>query len=431
MIRHWFSDVRAFRRDPLRLLQERGQQAKGPFAPLALGISPVLLVCDPTAVKQLLRMSESSIDKGKVVAKLRPILGSSSLTMSGDAQRERRAILHERLARGTAENYVPEMCATIRAASVDIASDSFFKAEVFGGTLALKLICVALFGQRVLMPCDETALIDAVHAIEADLQGEMFRFLPQLPWTARAQRKTRAHAKHALGFIIDRVAQRAGDASILQALGKLNISKDDIRDELMTMLIAGYHTTGSAIAWLIYFMASQPSLTEVLRAEARRVSDGNGEIDPKQLKNAPASLGAIKEVLRLYPPAWWTTREVKETCVFEGIALKAGTTLLTSPWQLHRSSKHFANPDSFDRERSFANPAYIPFGSGPRACVGMGVALLELQLLALELASAFSFETVDDKMDLTPVPGVILGPPSISVKASLRGSFRGDARAVA
>lgn len=415
MIKHWFSDVHAFKHDPLTLIAERGKNSKLAFEPLALGPLPVYLIVDANEIKPIMKLSEAISDKGRLVQKLIGVIGNSTLTLSGEEHRKRRAVLHERLSRGIAETYVGEMAATIRATCVQLVKEKTFHADVVGGSLALKLVCIALFGNRVLTISDETLIMDAVEALEADLQNEMFRFLPRTPWRKIKDMRIRSKALKNMEYIIEKINERASSSSVLVALRQLGLSEREIRDEIITMIIAGYHTTGAAIAWLSQFLAQEKGLTEKLRAEYKSISDDAGEICAHRLPSANESLSFVKEVLRLYPSAWWTTRELKQDFEHSQCRFRKGTTFIISPWLYHRDPKNFTQPDQFSIERIYSGAAYLPFGAGPRACVGMGVAILELQLIALEFAAAFDLEVLDDLRNLKPKSGITLSAPSIPV----------------
>jgi cytochrome P450 len=418
MIKHWFSDVRAFRHDPLNLILERGRNSQEAIIPLALGPAPVVLVRDAEVVKSLLKLSEAISDKGTLVSKLKNVIGASTLTVSGEDHRRRRAVLHERLSRGVASSYIPQMTATIRATCVELSSQKRFRADIVGGSLALKLILIALFGHKVLTSGDEMAVMDAVNCLEVDLQNEMFRFLPRTPWKKRKDMKIRGQAVKTMEIIIEKVRQKAESSSVLSALKELKMTDTEISQEITTMIIAGYHTTGAALAWLCYYLSKEHDLLTQLREEHAKCCDDFGEIIPEKLSAATISLSFVKEVLRLYPSAWWTTRELKQAHSLSGFNLKKGTTLIISPWLYQRDPKNFVDPDKFSIQRSYSAASFLPFGSGPRTCVGMGVALLELQLSVLELASSFDFRALPS--ELKPSAGITLGAPPIEINLSLR-----------
>jgi cytochrome P450 len=423
-MRHWFSDLTAFRRDPLALFLEKGNAATEPLVPLALGPAPVYLVADPELVRPLLKAAEDDADKGRLVHKLRAVVGKSSLTVSGDEHRLRREALHTHLAKGTVERLTIPMAAEIRAVGARIARDRSFDPHAAMAPLALKMICMVLFGRQVLSPADEQALVKAVRIAEDDVADEIFRVLPLSPWARYARNRKRAFARETMNMIVRRVRSRAHDASVLRALENVGLDDQELSNEILTLLITGHHTTGASATWLLYHLATEPGLADALAEEAAALYDWSGEIRADQLKNAPLSLALVREVLRLYPSGWWFSRETKRTLEFGGRRLKRGTSLIVCPWQLHRDPRHWDEPERFRLDRSYGSRAYLPFGLGPRACVGMGLAMLELQLIALEFATAYSFGQVNPFPAPRPIPSVTLIPPEMRIDISVREATR-------
>jgi len=415
-----FSDLTAFRRDPLSVLLEKGNSATEPLVRLALGPSPMFLVTDPEMIRPLLKANEEDIDKGQLIHKLRSVVGLSSLTMSGEEYLRRREVLHTYMAKGSVERLAVPMAAEIRAVIARLARQRSFNPHAALAPLALKMVCIALFGRQVLSEADEQAIVKAVRLIEDDLADELFRVFPLLPWASHARRKRREFARKTMSLVVQRVRARAHDASILRALESLGLSDEDLSNEVLTMLLTGHHTTGSSAAWLVYHLASEPGLAEAIAAEAAAASDQNGDIRVDRLKSAPLSLALVREVLRLYPSAWWFSRETKKALEFGGRKLKRGTSLIVAPWQLHRNPHHWEEPAAFRLDRSYGSKAYLPFGLGPRTCVGMGLAMLELQLIALEFASAFSFGQVTPYPAPKPIPSVTLIPPQMRIDIRIR-----------
>src|SRR5262245_25673463 len=111
---HRFSDLAAFRRDTLGFFLKRGSEAKHPLVPMRVGLRPVYLVTEPALAKQILRSEEDAIDKGRLIFKMREVIGRSSLTISGAEHRIRRAAIHKQLSAGLSGDYVPQIASTIR-----------------------------------------------------------------------------------------------------------------------------------------------------------------------------------------------------------------------------------------------------------------------------------------------------------------------------
>lgn len=419
---HMFSDVRSFRRDPLSFLLERGNSAPMGLERLYLGPSPVLLVTDPDLIRPILRASEAEIGKGRLIKKLTPVFGRSSLMLHGDEHKRRRAVLHKHMARGNVERYLPQMCAEIRAVGAKLAKLGTFDPHEFTAALALRTICIAVFGSQVISHGDEEALVQAVGIIENDLADDMFRVVPVGPvgWLRRKRRS--AFAKLAMSTVVERLRSGAAKSSALNDMEELGLSDRDLHDEILTLLLAGHHTTGTTAAWVLYYMAANPQLMNAIANEADMCSNSHGELRIDAVRRAEVSLALVKEVCRLYPGAWWFSREALKNATVAGHDIKAGTSLLICPWQMQRDPRLWDKPNEFSLDRKYASDAYIPFGAGPRACAGMGVAMLELQLLALEIAASYRFASVTPNPAPWPKASVTLIPPPMSISVSLRSN---------
>jgi cytochrome P450 len=149
-MKHWFSDLNAFRRDPLQVLLDKGNGATEPLVRLDLGPAPMFLVTDPDSIRPLLKASEEDFDKGKLIHKLRSVVGLSSLTMSGSEYVRRREVLHKYMAKGAVERLTTPMAAEIRAVGAQLARKRSFNPHEALAPLALKMVCIALFGRQVL-----------------------------------------------------------------------------------------------------------------------------------------------------------------------------------------------------------------------------------------------------------------------------------------
>lgn len=429
-MKHWFSDLIAFQRDPLALMLSRGTAAAGQIEQLRLGPTPVWLVTDPAMVKPILKAPEREIDKGRLVFKLRKVLGTSSLSLSGEPHRERRALLHSTFAKGAANQYVPEMTAVICRLVAKLLQQRSFDAHDVTARLSLRLVSLTMFGKDVLSEEDEETIIAAVDQVEDDLADEMFRVIPLSPWTRAKRDRKRAEACSAMGTVVKRVRERAPPTSVVHALQALGLNDDELRDEVLTMILAGYHTTGNAAAWLLYFLATMPGLAASIAQEAAALADDSGVIPASRLAAGRISLAAVKETLRLYPSAHWFARDAKIALDIGGVKMRKGDAIIIPPWHFHRSERFWPEPDSFRLDRDYGTAAYLPFGAGPRVCVGMGLAMLELQLIALEFSAAVDLDVLSSIPADAPKPSITLLPPPIEMAARVK-SDQGRRRSLA
>lgn len=186
-----------------------------------------------------------------------------------------------------------------------------------------------------------------------------------------------------------------------------------LRDEVMTIFLAGHETTANALSWTFYLLGRHPEVARKLRAELREVLGGRAP--------TPGDVGALRytrmvlsEALRLYPPAWIIARAPVEDEELDGYFLPAGGRILLSPWVVHRHPAIWRDPEGFDPER-FADPsaidrfAWFPFGGGPRLCIGHAFAMMEGVLVLATLASRFHLELVPGH-PVVPEPTVTLRP---------------------
>jgi len=176
------------------------------------------------------------------------------------------------------------------------------------------------------------------------------------------------------------------------------VRKQQVRDEIITLLIAGHETTGFTLAMALWLIASDSELQQRLRAEAEAAS-GNGSID---FEKCPLSEAVVNETLRLYPAAWIIGRRLKADEVFEGYLLKKGAQLQTGIIALHRNAKYWSDPDNFKPERFLgesAEPAvkqaFMPFGAGPRKCIGSVFAMLEMQTAIYTVLKKYRLSRVE------------------------------------
>jgi cytochrome P450 len=420
-MKHLFSDVNAFRHDPLTLFMQKSRYTAMPLVKLNLGFKPVYLVTDPALIKPVMKAEEAQIDKGRLVQKLRTVIGKSSITMSGREHQERRAAIHQQLARGMMNIFVPEIASLIRQQAILLLQEKSFDAHGITAPLALRIITAILFGRDVLTRSDENALMEAVHVAEAEMADSLFRMLPRLPWTRYRKLKALRESRNLMSMVVNRVRVNAKSTSMLSALEKLGLSADDLRDEILLLLLAGHHTSGNAMAWILYFLATEPGLGEQVAHEAKSIVNEEGEIEALRLPRADLSLRIARETLRLYPPFYWLSREVKQPIELGGLKLSPGTSLIISTWQMQRDERFWESPEKFRLDRAYNSPAYLPFGTGPRACVGMGLGMLELQLFCLEMASAYEIQILSEVPAPLPQPAVTILPPAIKLSLIPRG----------
>lgn len=175
-----------------------------------------------------------------------------------------------------------------------------------------------------------------------------------------------------------------------------------LRDEAVTLLLAGHETTALALSWTWYLLSHHPEVDGQLHEEVRRVLNGRSPT-PADMRGLRYTEQVIQESMRLYPPAYGFGREALEDCQLGGYDVPAGTTVFMSPWLMHHDPRWFDEPYRFDPDRwsdgladRLPRHAYIPFGGGPRVCIGNTFAMMEAVLLLATIAQRFRLERVSD-----------------------------------
>jgi cytochrome P450 len=183
-----------------------------------------------------------------------------------------------------------------------------------------------------------------------------------------------------------------------------------LRDEVMTLFLAGHETTADALAWTFYLLGQHPPAARRLEAEVDAVLDGC----PPTLADVPRlsyTLKVFQEAMRLYPPGWVISRTPRQDDTIGGYHIPAGSTVVVSQYVLHRHPDYWDDPSRFDPER-FADrgaPAYFPFAAGPRVCIGNNFALLEARLALAMVAQRYQVSLVPGR-PVEPEPLVTLRP---------------------
>jgi cytochrome P450 len=205
-----------------------------------------------------------------------------------------------------------------------------------------------------------------------------------------------------------------------------SLSKSEVVDEMLTLLVAGHDTSAAGLAWTLHLLAHNPAARDAVEEEIDRVLDGRPPT-AEDLPNLQLTRMAFEEALRLYPPAWGQAREAIADDVLCGYAIPKGTLVMPSQWVLHRHPDYWPDPERFDPQRFTPEQvatrprfAYFPFGGGPHLCVGRALALLEAPLLLAVLLSRFRFESTE--VPVEPDCRFTLRPQRLVMRVVPRGA---------
>ena len=294
--------------------------------------------------------------------------------------------------------------------------------------LTMFIVARTLFGaDRVDMKDTAEGIGAAIHVIQAATNNEFQSpfLLPE--WLPTAMNRDRRRAVGTLYQTIDRlIAERraqgdAADSGDLLSMLLLScddagdrMSDDEVRDQAVTLFVAGHETTSNALTWTWYLLSQHPAAEARLHAELDTALGGRPPT-LADLPHLPYTLQVIKEAMRLYPPAWVVNvRRAAADTTLGPYAVKQGDLLWLSPFVMHRRPAFFPDPERFDpdrwtpeRERSLPKFAYMPFGGGPRVCIGNGFALMEAHLIVAAVAQRYRLRLPTGAV-VTPQPKATL-----------------------
>jgi cytochrome P450 len=195
----------------------------------------------------------------------------------------------------------------------------------------------------------------------------------------------------------------------------VGMTDQQLRDEAVTMFLAGHETTALTLSWTWYLLSRNPEIEAELHRELDEVLEGHAP-KPEDADRLPFTRNVILEAMRLYPPAYAFGREALQDCEIAGYAIPAGSTIFMVPWVLHRDPRWFPDPERFNPDRwngDFAKTlptfAYVPFGGGPRRCIGNSFAMMEAVLLLATIARKFRVRVVPDH-PVEPFASITLRP---------------------
>lgn len=371
-------------------------------------------VFHPDHVRHVLQDNHANYQKGeKYRSVLAPLMGNGLFTSEGPFWLRQRRIAQGAFQRAN----LPAFAASILECVDDFLPDWEQKARA-GETvrlreditaLTLRATLRTLFGVDAVSQMPE--LIAAVHGVNDEIHPAR-AFLPvRLPrWITTPGQRRFARALHVIDDFVYRIIARRKTAPApgTDLLGLLISARDpetgesmddvQLRDELVTMLNAGHDTVTDAVTWTLIQLARDPGAQARAREEVASVA-GDERPSPASLERMEYLGRVFRETLRLCPPAWGFGRTAIAADRIGGYTIPAGATVLISPYVVHRSPRFWKDPLAFDPDRflpeaSAGRPkfAYFPFGSGPRMCIGAGLASMEAPLIVASILQRFAFE---------------------------------------
>jgi cytochrome P450 len=424
-----------FRRDRLGL-QDRAART-GPIARVQLAHIPVYIVTDADLAHEVFVVHADKFTKSAGLQFLKPLLGEGLLTAEGATHRRHRKLLAPAFAPRRLAAYGEVMVEETRTQVASWRAGDRIDLAEHMMEMTLAIAGRTLFGADVRRDAEKVA-----RGLEIAMRAQVENLRSPLQLDERWPLPRHRRMRRAIGMLDDVVyrliAERRGARPNMEAgglcptagedkgdvLSILLLARDEedgkgltdreVRDEVMTLLLAGHETTANALTWTWYELGRHPGVLARLVAELDEVL-GTRAPTADDLPRLPWNLAVIEEAMRMHPPAYMTGRQAMEPIELGGHRLPTGSIVAVNIRGIHLRPDYFPAPDAFQPERMLeaqkkARPRhhYLPFGAGPRVCIGSHFALLEAQLALATMAQRVRLRPLALAVD--PEPMVTLRP---------------------
>ncbi|TKD72106.1 cytochrome P450 [Pseudalkalibacillus hwajinpoensis] len=413
--------LKEFRQDPLHFLMSNSE-LQGDVAHFRFGPQKVYLLTNPATVKQIMLNKEYAFAKSKNFRQLEPFVGKGLLTSEGELHRKQRQLIQPLFRADEVQRYGEEMVSL-----TDTYCRSFKDGETRLITRDMMNITLAVISKTMFsMELFEThETVGKPIDLALEIVTKRIRSLLKIPLSIPTKdNKQFNHSVQTLDRVIyHMINSRRNIASndLLSVLMKATnedgtMSDQQLRDECMTIFLAGHETTANALSWSFYLLAKHPLKRKKMLEELETVL-GNRLPCSKDVELLPYTTNVIREALRLYPPAWLFGRDVTKAATLDALTLRKGDRLLISPYVMHRNAEYFTSPHLFKPERfeegflkKIPSYTYIPFGGGARVCIGNHFAMMEAVLLIATISQKFTFDLLEEQSSIEPYPLITLRP---------------------
>jgi cytochrome P450 len=416
-------NLREFRQDMLGFYLRMSRQY-GNLSSLRLGPRRIYLVNHPDLIEEVLVHQARNYRKHYALRMNRLLLGNGLLASEGGFWLRQRRLVQpaftrervaaygaimvdfaERMLQGWQPASVRDVHADMTQLTLEIIAKTLFDADVHGEARAAGAALAAA----------QESFIDRFQSLIA-----LPEWVPS-PGNLRLRRAVRRLDDIVFGFIRQRRESKEQKNDLLSLLIRARdedgsqMTDAQLRDEAMTLFLAGHDTTALTLSWALYLLAQHPAIDARLFAEVRGVL-GRHPPTVADLPRLRYTEHVLKEAMRLYPPAYAIGRESLAEAELDGYRISRGQTVLLCQWVTHRDARFWDDPEKFDPDR-WAGPgiagmpkfAYFPFGGGPRVCVGSHFAGIEAMLLLAVVVRRFRFERADSE-PVKPNPSLTLRP---------------------
>ncbi|WP_052597433.1 cytochrome P450 [Aureispira sp. CCB-QB1] len=386
----------------------------------------IYVTANPKHIQEIMVSNKKDYAKSDDYKILKYSLGNGLLTSEGDFWKKQRRIAQPAFHRESMKKLLDIMIASTQKIVASWKEKTQVQLTDEMNFLTLDIVTKCLFGTE--LKTDYSKIQQAV-TIENEYLAEriMTPFKPPF-WVPtsknRAYRKARAYSSSLiLNIIKDRQENPSTHNDLLSMLMNAEdedtgekMSNQQLKDESITIFVAGHETTANALSWTFYLLTQHPDKLKILQQEIDTVLQDKPPTF-QNLKELTYTQMVLEESMRLYPPAWTIVRKVAHETTMDGYLFKKDTRLILDVYMLHRHPDYWENPTAFEPERFESNQkkkrhkyAYIPFGAGQRMCIGNSFAMMEMKVVLTLLLQQFNLSLAPNAPEVVPEPLITLRP---------------------
>jgi cytochrome P450 len=423
-----FADSAAMVHDPVKVLGKYTQKYGDTFRFYLGGLKPAIVTTNPAVMQHVLKTNADNYHKSDIqVKRMGHFLGKGLLTTEGEPWRTQRRLIQK--------GFAPKQLEALSAIMQDSLNDSFrlFDQKITSGPvdiyphmmkMTFAMVARSLFGAN--LPDQDIELVsDTICTVQEFIVRQTLQ--PYLnPWfevsgTLRKHEALRLRADAVLMRYIKTRRQQPPGNDLLQTLMDARYTDGEgmpdelILSESMQLLVAGHETSSNSLSWLLYLLSTRPETLARVRHEIAEVL-GDAPVHYATVPRLEFTTQVIQEGLRLYPPFWIVDREAVADDQAAGLPIPKGSTVIVFVHGAHHTPTHWPDPETFDPTR-FAKGTeklrtpftYVPFGGGPRGCIGNHYAMLQILMILADLLRRYDF-TLTPGQTIEARPMVILRP---------------------
>ena len=409
-------------RDPLGVYTQWARQYGDIFYYRAFS-RHIYFLNNPEFAKYILVTNYQDFIKGEAIRFNRRIFGNGLLTNEGSSWLRHRRLIQPAFHRDRIESYADTMVAYTERMMATWHDGETRDIHLDMMRLGLEIVAKALFNVEIAAERDRVSVaLNTVQELNSGGRMLLPPILRRLPTVGNLRYERAARQLDEVVYSLIRQRRTNGEIAddllymLLQAHDEDGsiMPDEQLRDEVMTLLLAGHETTAVSLSWTWYLLAQYPEVEKKLWSELRRVLNGRSP-RIQDLSELPYTERVMKEAMRLYPPSWAIVRNSLKDCEIGGYQVPAGATIMMSQWVMHRDPRYYDEPERFnpdrwldERAKGASKLVYFPFGGGPRTCIGASFATME---------AVFALATIAQRYQIRIAPACLVEPlPTITLR---------------